>query len=156
MTQAIELKQKDFTIQLKYSEEAIEKKIMKFITPSGDSFEITSDEMINILLNQVNTDTLSPTFVDIEKMNVVEVSRQLECVLDEDLKKGAKIRLNYKHPYPIEFAIIEEVYKIAKINQDVPMVVLTAEYIEEAKKKIKPMQENFVKKFYKSFKQLVL
>lgn len=152
----IELKKDKFTVQVKYSPEAIEKKLLKFITPSGDEFEISSEEMISILVNQLNTDTLSPTFVEIDKINVVEVSRQLKCVLEEDMKKGQEILLNYVHPYPLEFALLEEAYKIAKVNQGTKVFELTAEFIEEVKAKIKPEMENYMNKFYKSFSQIDL
>jgi len=70
------------------------------------------------------------------------------------MKKGDEIRMNYSHPYPVEFAIIEQVMGIAKINMDVPALTLTKEYIEEVKKKLKPEQEEFIKSFYKSFKNV--
>ena len=153
-SKAIELKQNGYTIQVKYSEEAIEKKLMKFVTPSGDSFEVSSDEMLAILMEQVNQDTLTPAFVEMDRVNVVEVSRQLECELTEDMKKGQKIRLNYNHPYPVEFALIEEAMKIAKIKMDVPRTELTVEYLEGVRAKIKPMQKNFIEKMYASFTNL--
>ena len=34
-----------YEIQVNYSPEAIEKKLMKFVTPSGDEFEISAEEM---------------------------------------------------------------------------------------------------------------
>lgn len=153
---AIELKKDKFTIQVNYSKEAEKKKIMKFITPSGDEFEITADEMISILVNQVNTKTLEPTFVEMDKVNVVEVARQLKCVLTEDMKKGQEININYVHPYPIEFALIEEAYKIAKVTEGTPVFTLTAEFINEVKSKLKPEMDEYMKKFYKSFKGLNL
>lgn len=153
---AVELKQEKYTVQVGYSDEAKEKKLMKFITPSGDEFEISADEMISMLVNQVNTDTLTPTFVDIDKINVVEVSRQLKCVLEEDMKKGQEININYKHPYPIEFALIEEAYKIAKIEDKGTVRELTAEYIGSVRDRLKPSMEDYVNKFYKSFKNINL
>jgi hypothetical protein len=154
--QARELKNKNFTVQIGYSPEAIEKKLMKFITKKGDEFEISSEEMANMLIGGVNSNTLAATFVESDRINVVEVGRQLECVLDKDMKKGEKILINYTHPYPIEFALIEEAYKIAKIDETIPKIVLTKEYINEVKSKIKPEMENFITKFYKSFKNLSL
>lgn len=151
---AVELKQKDYTIQVKYSPEAEKKKLMKFITKSGDEFEISSDEMISILVNQVNMDTLSPTFVEMTKVNVVEVGRQIQCILDKDMKKGDKININYTHPYPLEFALLEEAYKIAKIDTKVPRIEITKEYLDEVKAKLKPEQEEYINKFYKSFKNI--
>jgi hypothetical protein len=148
------LKQKNYTVEIGYSDEAKEKKLMKFITKSGDSFEISANELSSMLIGGVNSDTLEATFVESDRINVVEVGRQLQCVLDKDMKKGEKININYTHPYPIEFALIEEAYKIAKIDESVPRIVLTREYINEVKSKLKPEQTEYINKFYKSFKNI--
>ena len=154
MSRAVQLKRDDYTIQLKYSDEARKKKLMKFISKSGDEFVISAEEMISFLVNQVNMDTLEPTFVEMNKVNVVEVGRQLKCKLDKDMKAGQEININYTHPYPLEFAIIEEAYKIAKIEPKVKVFELTKEFIEEVKAKIKPEQKEYVENFYKTFKQV--
>lgn len=154
MSQAVELKQKDYTIQLKYSEEATEKKLMKFISKSGDEFVISADEMIAFLIEQVNLDTLSPAFVETNKVNVVEVSRQLKCVLDKDMKKGDEIRLTYIHPYPVEFALIEQAWKIAKIEEKGGVISLTKEFIDNVRSRTSVNAEKYLSKYYKTFKEL--
>ena len=151
---AKELKKDNYTVQVGYSKEAAKKKLVKFISKSGDEFEIAAEELAGMLIGGVNNETLEATFVDSERINVVEVGRQLEAVLDKDMKKGEKIRMNYSHPYPLEFALIEQVWGIAKINMDVPALTLSTDYIAEAMKKLKPEQEDFMKKFYKSFKNV--
>lgn len=152
---AKELKKEKFTVQIGYSDEAKKKKLMKFITTkSGDEFEISAEELSSMLIGGVNSDTLEATFVESDRINVVEVGRQLQCVLDKDMKKGQKININYTHPYPIEFALIEEAYKIAKIDEKVPKITLTKEYIEEVKSKLKPEMTDYINKFYKSFKNV--
>jgi hypothetical protein len=148
------LKQKNYTVEIGYSDEAKEKKLMKFITKSGDEFEISADEMSSILIGGVNSDTLEATFVESDRINVVEVGRQLQCELTEDMKKGQKININYTHPYPIEFALIEEAYKIAKIDESVPKIELTREYIDKVKAQLKPEMTDYINKFYKSFKNI--
>lgn len=149
------LKQKDYTVEIGYSDEAKEKKLMKFITnKNGDEFVISADEMASMIIGGVNSDTLEATFVDSDRINVVEVGRQIQCVLDKDMKKGQKININYTHPYPIEFALIEEAYKIAKIDESVPKIELTREYIDKVKAQLKPEQTNYINKFYKSFKNV--
>jgi len=150
----VELKKEKFTLQVNYSDEAIEKKIMKFITPSGDEFEITADEMSSILIGQVNSELIEATFVESDRVNVVEVSRQLRAIADRDIQKGEEIRIDYTHPYPVEFALIEEAMKIAKIRMDVPRTELTVEYIQAVKQKITPEQKKFVERFYEFFKNL--
>jgi hypothetical protein len=149
-----ELKKDNYSVQIGYSPEAIEKKLLKFISKSGDEFEISSEELASMLIGGVNSNTLEATFVESDRVNVVEVGRQLQCVLEKDMKKGDKININYTHPYPLEFALIEQVYGIAKLDENLKMITLTKEYINETRSKIRPEQENFIKKFYKSFKHL--
>ncbi len=151
---AIELKKEKFTIQVNYSEEAEEKKLMKFITPSGDEFEISAEEMATILIGQVNSATIEATFVESDRVNVVEVKRQIRVRADRDIKKGEEIRLDYTHPYPIEFAIIEQAANLAIINMDAPRYELTVEYIQSVKERITPKQHRFVELIYKFFKDL--
>jgi len=152
-----ELKKKDYTVQIGYSKEAKEKKLMKFITKkSGDEFVISAEELSSMLIGGVNSETLEATFVESDRINVVEVGRQLQCVLEEDMKKGQKININYTHPYPLEFALIEEAYKIAKIDEKVPKIELTKEYINEVKAKLKPEMTEYINKFYKSFKNVTI
>jgi len=152
--EAKEIKKDNYTVQIGYSKKAKKDKLLKFISKSGDEFEIAAEELATMLIGGVNEDTLEATFVESDRLNVVEVGRQLEAVLDKDMKKGEKILLNYAHPYPLEFAIIEQVMGIAKINMDVPSFTLTKKYIEETKKKLKPEQKEFIEKFYKSFKNI--
>ncbi len=154
MKKAVEMKKEKFTLQVNYNEEAIEKKLMKFITPSGDEFTISAEEMATILVGQVNSEVIAATFVETDRVNVVEVERQIAVRCDRDFKKGEEIRLNYVHPYPIEFALIEEAAKIAKIRMDVPAFTLTKEYIDAVREKITPEQNKFVTAFYQFFKNL--
>lgn len=154
MKNPAELKKEKFTLKVNYSPEAIEKKLMKFSTPNGDEFEISADEMSTILIGQVNSELHAATFVESDRVNVVEVTRQIRVRADRDIKKGEEIRLEYKHPYPVEFAIIEEGMKLAKINMDVPVFTLTKEYLDSVKDKITPEQETFINKFYMFFKNL--
>lgn len=143
-----------FDVEVKYSDEAIEKKLIKFIVKEGNEIVLSSDEILSILVGQVNSETLSAAFVESERVNVVEVVRQIQCILDRDYKKGEIININYGHPYPIEFAIIEEVWKIAQIKKNAPVTELTSEMIENVRKEIKPQQVEFLRKFYKSFKKI--
>jgi len=154
MKKAAELKKEKFTLQVNYSPEAMEKKLMKFTTPNGDEFEISADEMSTILIGQVNSELLEATFVESDRVNVVEVKRQMKAIADRDIKKGEEIRLDYYHPYPVEFAIIEEGMNLAKINMDVPVFTLTKEYLDQVKEKITPEQRKFINKFYMFIKNL--
>lgn len=152
----IEMKKEKYTLQVNYSPEAIQKKMMRFITPSGDEFEISAEEMSTILIGQVNSDLIEATFVESDRVNVVEVTRQIRALADRDIRKGEEIRIAYTHPYPVEFALIEEAAKLAIINRDAPRYELTIEYLENVKNKITPKQRKFVDMIYKFFKDLKL
>lgn len=154
MKTPVKLEKEKYTVHANYSPESIEKKMLKFVTPSGDEFEVTADELASMLVGQVNSEVISAMFVESERVNVVEVTRQLRVRADRDIKEGEEIRLEYRHPYPIEFAIIENAMNLAKINMDVPMTTLTKEYIDSVKEQIKPEQEKFINRFYKFFKNL--
>lgn len=148
-------KKEGYTVEVKYSPEAIEKKLIRFTTDNGDQIVLSAEEIISMLVGQVNMETLAPMFVDTEKINVVQVQRQLKVRLDEDMKKGQEINLNYEHPYPLEFALVEEIYKIAKIK-GLEATVLTKEFIEETKGQLQESHQKFVKNFYKTHKQIDL
>jgi hypothetical protein len=150
----VEMKKEKYTIQVNYSPDAIEKKLMKFITLSGDEFEISAEEMATILVGQVNSELIEAAFVESDRVNVVDVTRQIRARADRDIKKGEEIRIDYTHPYPIEFALIEEAAKLAKINMNTPRYELTVEYINAVKEKITPKQRKFVEMIYKFFKNL--
>lgn len=156
MTNGLLAKKPTYTIEVKYSSEAIENKLMRFTPVGGESFEVSAAEMIELLSSQVNNETLAPAFVETDRINVVEVARQLMCVLDEDMKKGQVIRMNYTHPYPLEFALIEEAYKIAAIKKDAKVTELTSAMIADVKKKTTPDMKDYIDKFYRSFKQVQL
>lgn len=149
------IERENYTVHVGYSDEAVEKKLLKFILKTGSEFEISADDLASMISGGVNSDVLEAAFVETDRINVVEVDRQLECMLEKDMKKGDKIRINYKHPYPVEFAIIEEAYGIAKIKMDLPVMTLTKEFLDSVRSQIKPRQEKFIKRFYEIFKNVV-
>jgi len=148
------LEKYNYSVEIGYSPEAVEKKLLKFIPKDGKEFEISAEELASMIIGGVNSDTLEATFVESNRIDVVEVGRQLECVLDKDMKKGAKIHINYTHPYPLDFAIIEQAYCIAKLDKNIPVTILTDEYLNSIREKIKPEQKKFINHFYKSFRNL--
>lgn len=156
MKKPVKLVKGEYEIHVNYSPEAEKKKLMKFVTKkSGDEFVISAEEMSTILVGQVNSELLEATFVESDRVNVVEVTRQVAVKLTRDIKEGEVVRLEYKHPYPVEFAVIEEAMSIAKINMDVPVFTLTKSYLDEIRKKTTQQQKTFVERFYAFFKDLL-
>ncbi len=141
----------NYTVELKYSNEAIEKKLIKFTVNEGTSFEISVDDIVELVAMGANKTKLQPMFVDTEQIDMVYVKRQLHGKASKAIAVGDDISLDYVHPYPLEFALLEEAYNIAAIDMEVPRVPLTMEYIKSIKEKIKPQTEDFLKASYRSF-----
>lgn len=142
-----------YTVEVNYSPRARKEKLMRF-TAKGGPFEISANEMSTMLIGQVNSDLVEATFVESDRVNVVEVTRQIRARADRDIRAGDEIRIDYTHPYPVEFAVIEEAAKLAKINMDVPALTLTVDYIKAVKAKVTPQQRRFVDLVYKFFRNL--
>jgi len=147
--------QGDYKVSIKYSKKAIAEKLIKF-TVGDKSFEISSDKLIELLAKYVGSEELSPVFVNTERINVVFVKRNIQAQLDRDFKAGEIINMEYQHPYPLEFALIEEAYKIAAVNQEREGVIVTPELLKQVKRDTPKQSEHFIKSFYKSFKNLML
>lgn len=145
-----------YSVEIKYSQEAIDKKLIKLVPKDNQPIEISVDELVELMTNYVNSEVLAPVFVDSQRINMVYVKRQIESVANRDILKGERIRLEYEHPYPLEFALLEEAYKIALISREKLVLTLTEEFLKSVKDKIKPISENFIKKFYRQFKNLDL
>ena len=146
----------DYKVEIKYSPEAIEKRLIRFHPKEGTSFEISADNLIELLSHYVNGQELSPAFVDTERIKVVYVDRQMKFKAEKDIKEGEEFNVAYTHPYPLEFAIIEEGFNIAKIRKDREGFVVTSEMLKEVKRKTPKSSKNFVQKFFKSISSLKL
>ncbi len=145
-----------YSLEINYDEHAIAKKLIKFIPKEGTPFEISAEDMISFLVNQVNMNTLEPTFVETDKINMTTVGRQIEITVNRDIKNGETVRIGYSHPYPLEFALLEKVYNICTIDESAKVVELSKELIDATKEKITPEMEEFTKKFYAGHQGLKL
>lgn len=154
MSNGKKVEKEKYFAEIGYSKESKKNKLVKFTIKDGNVLEISSDDLIKILLEQNKPEVLAPLFVEADKVNMVEVQRQIAVKINKDLKEGDEIRIDYVHPYPVEFALLEEVYKVAKIKEDVPVFTLTKEYIEKVRSELKPEMEQFIERFYKNIKSL--
>lgn len=148
--------QSEYIVDIKYSPRAVKNKLIKFTVKKGKDFEISSEKIIELLSHYVNSEQLAPTFVDTEKINVVYVKRNLKCRLDKDMKAGDEINIEYNHPYPLEFALLEEAYNLAVVDKSRGAIEITPDMINKTKKQTSPSALEFLKKFYKSFINVVL
>ena len=138
-----------FKIEVKYSDEAVEKELIKFTPKKGKSVEINADAIIGIIATQFKTKDFALALADTEINNVfvVETERYINATLDRDFKKGETISFPFKHIYPYVLAAVEETYKICKMTGQVESV--PKEVYEETLKKLGDINKEFIEKYYK-------
>lgn len=147
---------KNYTVELKYSSKAERDQLIRFTAKEGNSFEISAPQIVELVSQYINGKDLEPVFVDTERIKVVYVTRQMEATLDRDFKAGETIRIGYQHPYPIEFAIIEEGMKLAQIDPNREGFIVTPELLKQVKRNTPEASKNFIQKFFQSFKNIGL
>lgn len=147
---------KNYTVELKYSSKAERDQLIRFTAKEGNTFEISAPQIVELVSQYINGKDLEPVFVDTERIKVVYVTRQMEAKLDRDFKAGETIRIGYQHPYPLEFAIIEEGMKLAKIDPNREGFIVTPELLKQVKRNTPESSKNFIQKFFQSFKNIGL
>lgn len=69
--EALKTSKDNYSVETKYSQEAIDKSLIKFTVTKGKSFEISIDELIELLAKGVNKEKLAPLFVNAEQVDMV-------------------------------------------------------------------------------------
>ena len=102
---------KGFVLELNYSKKSKEKRLIKFTTDSGDSFEVSSDDLTKFIFESFNKKELglALTTVDVDTIQIVKVLKQIVYEAPEDLKKGTKVLVTYEQWLPYVFATIENI-----------------------------------------------
>lgn len=111
---------KGFVLELNYSKKSKDKRLIKFTTDSGESFEVNSDDLTKFIFETFNQKELglALTTVDVDTVQVVKVLKQVVYEAQEDLKKGTKVLINFEQWLPYVFATIENVaQKLEKENK---------------------------------------
>lgn len=143
-TEGLVSKQSEFKIEIKYSDEAKEKQLIKF-TPTKKSFEISADDLLSIIRDNFSEKDLAVALSDtsINKIFMVDVVRQFHFEALQDYKKGDKVTIKAFQPYPYILAAAEEAYNLCKISGEVEAIDV-AKY-EDALKNLTKKNEDFVK-----------
>lgn len=135
---------RDYSVEIKYSEEAREKKLIRFTAKRKNrSFEISLDEFINLVMIHLNKEYVPMLQTVQESVEMVEAIRTLNFKCTKDFKEGEEMSIQYIQPMPLEFAIAEEAYKMAKMQGDIVRVPL--EDIQRTADDLSQRQKNYMK-----------
>lgn len=139
-----------FKVEVKYSDKALKKDLIRFTLKKGKAFEITARELVDLIVPHFNVKMMSPLLVDNNIIRMVEVSRTLIGNLNRDMKAGDPITIPYKHLVPFQFAACEEAMNLGKAEGNpIPVYSITTEEWEAAKKNVDEEIKNFTKLQYK-------
>lgn len=138
----------DYSVLVRYSKNAIENNLIKFIPKKGEPFEVQLGEMIDLLSKFVSSEVLAPTLMDNKVVNMIKVQRALQFVPNKDIKAGELVNIPFEHMMPVEYAIAEEALGVSRMTDSVK--TLNHKQLAQAEKRVNDAVMEFSKASYES------
>lgn len=139
-----------FKVEVKYSDKALKKDLIRFTVKKGNVIEISAGDIVDLIAPHFNVRMMSPLIVKNNIIRMVEVTRTLHGVLTRDWKAGENITFPYKHLVPFELAACEEAMNLGKVEgRPIRTFELSEEDWEKAKKSVNEGIKNFTSMQYK-------
>lgn len=139
-----------YKIEIKYSEKAEKKELIKFTVKKGTAFEMSIRELVDLVALHFNKKMIAPMFVESNTVHMTEVTRVLKGVVTQDMKVGDEINIPYKHFIPYAFAVCEEAMNLCKVEgRPIREYVISEEDFELAKKSVDQKVVDFTNLVYK-------
>lgn len=148
--EAIKATKRDYSVELKYSDEAKEKKLIKFTALRRNrEFVISLDEITKLIMLHLNKEYIPMLEVKNECVDMIIVERSITGKCSRDYKEGELISFNYEQPMPVEMAIAEEAYNICKLGEDI--VKVPAENLSKAQEELNARQKQYLEFTHKEY-----
>lgn len=144
------LEKEKYNIVIKDTKENTDNEIITFSDKKGKKLvEISADELLKILANNVRTSKLAVALstVDSKTIPMVEVTRHIHGKLERDYAKGDEIIFDFKHMYPYLLAVLEKTYELCEINSETITEIPKDKYAE-AEVNFKTENDKYIKAIY--------
>jgi len=138
----------DYTVVVRYSDNAIKNNLIKFITKKGESFEVQLGDMVDLLSKFVSQEILAPTLMDNKVVNMIKVQRALQFIPNKDIKAGELVNIPFEHMMPVEYAIAEEALGVSVIPDKIKTINHKA--LQQAQKRVQDGVKEFSRAAYES------
>lgn len=138
----------DYSVLVRYSKNAIENNLIKFVTKKGETFEVQLGEMIDLLSKFVSSDVLAPTLMDNKVVNMIKVQRALQFIPNKDIKAGELVNIPFEHMMPVEYAIAEEALGVSKMTDEIKTI--NHKQLAQAERRVDDAVREFSKAAYES------
>ena len=138
---------RDYSIEIKYSEEARKKKLIKFTAKRKNrEFVMSLEEFINMVMVHLNKEEAHMLNINRESITMVKVERSISGKASKAFVEGEDISFNYIDTVPIEMAVAMEALNLCRIQGEPEK--LPTSFIEEAKNSITEKQKEYFKMAY--------
>lgn len=118
----------NYRIEINYSQDAIDKELIKIIPKDDKEMVFTSGELLEMITKNLKNKelalALSEYEVGMKVLSTIQVMRTIHFKSDKDYKAGDEIHFSYVQPYPYFLALLEEGYGIAKTKGDIETIPL--------------------------------
>lgn len=137
-------------IETKFSEEAVEKELIKFTSKNGEPIIFSAGEMLDMIREQFRQKNLaaSLTTADTTFIPSVEAAVPISFNANKDIKEGELVQFFAPMQIPLGIALVMEAIKLCTIKGIEILKVPTTEF-EEAKTTLAESNKEFVEKFFK-------
>lgn len=140
----------DIRIDIKYSDEAIERELIKFTIKEGNEFIISSQDILALIQEQFKQKSLAAalTTTDTTFVPSVEVAIPICFDANKDIKMGERVMFWAPFQFPIGVALVAEAYKLCSIKGK-EILKIPMEEFKEASETLAESSKEFVEKVFK-------
>jgi len=142
-------KYEKFDVVIKYSEDAKEKELIKFVVEDKEVV-ISADEILNIIREQFNQKemALALSTTDINFIPAIETAIPISYIANKDIKQGERVQFFAPFTIPLGMARVMEANRLCIIKGKEVKLIPKEEY-EETAKTLEDASKEFVEKYWK-------
>lgn len=137
-------------IDVKFSEEAIEKELIKFTSKNGEPIIFSAGEMLDVIREQFRQKNLaaSLTTADTTFIPTAEAAVPISFNANKDIKEGELVQFYAPMQIPLGIALVMEAHRLCTIKGK-EILKIPVEEFEEAKTTLAEESREFTEKFFK-------
>lgn len=137
-------------IDVKYSDEAIEKELIKFTQKSEKPIIFSAGEMLDVIREQFRQKDLAAalTTADTTFIPTAEAAVPISFNANKDIKEGELVQFFAPMQIPLGIALVMEAHRLCIIKGK-EILKIPVEEFEEAKTTLAEESKEFVEKFFK-------
>lgn len=145
----VKFEQNNYTVEIKYSQEAVEKELIRIIPKDGE-IVISADDIIKLIVDNFRNKELAYALstTDTNFVPSVEVAIPIHFNANRDIKQGDLVSFYAPFILPIGLALGMEAYQLCK-DEGRDVLQIPRKEFEESAKTLKEKSMKFVEEYFK-------